>query len=302
MKKNPLGHSQLFVTEIGFGAMSIGTDEKTGIRLIHEALDLGVNFIDTADLYDHGQNEKIVGKAIQGRRDQVVLATKVGNRWREDGTGWDWVPSKEYIKEAVQKSLARLKTDYIDLYQLHGGTIEDPIDEIIEAFEELVQAGAIRYYGISSIRPNVIREYLKRSRIASVMMQYGLLDRRPEEEMLDLLYQNGVSLIARGPLAKGLLTDRILKEERGDDFLGHSYREIRAAVKKMKKIRPEISLSSLSLRYPLSHPAVATVIPGASKIEQMQENVRAAKTPPLTEEEKKALQSLFWQDRYELHR
>lgn len=137
MKKRQLGNSDLYVTEIGFGCMSLGTSEVEAMRIIDEAIDLGINFFDTADLYDYGLNEEFVGKALKGKRDQIVLTTKVGNRWTEEKNGWSWDPSKAYIKAEVKESLRRLQTDYIDLYQLHGGTTEDPIDETIEAFEEL---------------------------------------------------------------------------------------------------------------------------------------------------------------------
>ena len=144
MNKRKLGHSNIYVSEIGFGCMSLGTSENEAIRIIHEAMDKGVNYFDTADLYDRGLNEEIVGKALKGKRHDVVIATKVGNRWTEQGNGWTWDPSKTYIKEAVKHSLRRLQTDYIDVYQLHGGTIDDPIDETIEAFEELQQEGIIQ--------------------------------------------------------------------------------------------------------------------------------------------------------------
>ena len=144
-------------------------------------------------------------------------------------SGWRWDPSKTYIKEAVKDSLKRLNTDYIDLYQLHGGTIEDRIDETIEAFEELKTEGLIRYYGISSIRPNVIREYAAKSNMVSVMMQYSLLDRRPEETMLPLLDEHGISVVTRGSLAKGLLSEKALerveKFEKG--YLDYSVAEFR---------------------------------------------------------------------------
>src|SRR4030095_2949702 len=147
--------------------------------------------------YNHGLNEVAVGKALASRRRDVIIATKVVNQWRKDGSGWDWNPRKDYILSCADNSLKRLQTDYIDLFQLHGGTIEDNIDETIDAFESLVKAGKIRYYGISSIRPNVIREYVKRSNIVSVMMQYSLLDRRPEEECLQLLHDNHIGVLAR---------------------------------------------------------------------------------------------------------
>ncbi len=137
MKKRQLGNSDLFVTEMGLGCMSLGTSEKEALRIIDEAIDLGINFFDTADLYDYGLNEEFVGKALKGKRDQIILTTKVGNRWTEEKNGWSWDPSKNYIKAEAKESLRRLQTDYIDLYQLHGGTIEDSIDETIEAFEEL---------------------------------------------------------------------------------------------------------------------------------------------------------------------
>ena len=147
-------------------------------------------------------NEVSVGKALKEKRNEIILATKVGNQWREDGKAWDWNPRKEYILKAVNESLTRLRTDSIDLYQLHGGTIEDPIDEIIDTFEILKEQGKIRFYGISSIRPNVIREYIKRSSITSVMMQYSLIDRRPEESCLDLLKENNIGVLVRGSLAQ----------------------------------------------------------------------------------------------------
>ena len=157
MKNNRLGSSDLMVSEIGLGCMSLGTEETPAISLIHEALDHGINLLDTADLYDDGRNEEIVGKAVKGRRSQVILATKVGNRRIPGQEGWVWDPSKDYILSEVKNSLKRLNTDYIDLYQLHGGTIDDPMEETIEAFEQLKKEGWIRQYAISSIRPNVIR-------------------------------------------------------------------------------------------------------------------------------------------------
>lgn len=181
MRKRTLGHSDLEISEIGLGCMSLGTDKAKALSILDEAIELGINYLDTADLYDFGRNEEIVGEAVKNRRHDIILATKAGNRWNDDKDGWHWDASKGYIKEAVKNSLRRLKTDYIDLYQLHGGTMEDHIDETIEAFEDLKQEGVIRYYGISSIRPNVIKEYVKKSNITSIMMQYSLLDRRPEE-------------------------------------------------------------------------------------------------------------------------
>ena len=193
-----LGKSALNISRLGFGCMSLDPADPEAENILHMALDAGINYFDTADLYNKGQNEIMLGRAFRNKRKELILATKVGNQWRSDGSGWDWNPSKKYILSSVDQSLERLQTDYIDLYQLHGGTIEDPIDDVIEAFELLKSAGKIRYYGISSIRPNVIRQYIKRSSIISVMMQYSLLDRRPEEEMFSLLKDNQIGVLARG--------------------------------------------------------------------------------------------------------
>src|ERR1700676_138504 len=155
MEYRILGKSDLKISRLGFGGMSLDPKDPHAESILLNAMDGGINYFDTADMYHQGLNEAMIGRAFREKRNQVVLATKVGNQWRADGSGWDWNPSKQYILSAIDQSLQRLQTDHIDLYQLHGGTIEDPIDDIIEAFELLRAAGKIRYYGISSIRPNV---------------------------------------------------------------------------------------------------------------------------------------------------
>lgn len=306
MKKNRLGTSDLFVSEMGLGCMSLGTNTEKGIRIIHEALHLGINFIDTADLYDFGLNEKIVGKAIKGRRDEVIVATKVGNRWTREKDGWTWDPSAQYIKEEVKESLRRLQTEYIDLYQLHGGTIEDSIDETIAAFEDLKKEGLIRHYGISSIRPDVINEYMKKSNIVSVMMQYSLLDRRPEE-LFPLLKENNISVIARGPLAKGLLTEKMKEKTTAHviqkGYLDYSFDEIVQINRKIKEITQATqTINSLALKYPLYDETVATIIPGASSIEQLWENVKAVTSISITNSQYETLQKITKDSTYQQHR
>jgi aryl-alcohol dehydrogenase-like predicted oxidoreductase len=279
MIRRRLGRSDLEVSVIGFGCMSLGDDHAANERLIHAALDRGVNYFDTADLYQHGQNEVCVGRALRGRHDAIV-ATKVGNQWRPDGSGWDWNPRKAYIKEAVLGSLERLQLDCIDLYQLHGGTKDDPIDETLEAFEELKVAGLIRHYGISSIRPNVIGEWAKRSRMTSVMMQYSLLDRRPEEECLGLLRKSDVAVVVRGGLAKGLLASKPA---------AHYLDREEAAVRGVQDLLAEVTEADATpgqtaLRFCLAHPAVTTVACGIRTMAQLEENVAAGEAPPLDEE------------------
>ncbi|MEB1809439.1 MAG: aldo/keto reductase [Bacillaceae bacterium] len=269
MLKRRLGTSDLFVSEVGLGSMSLKTEnEKESIEIIHKAIDGGMNFIDTADLYEFGLNEELVGKAVKGKRNEIIVATKVGNRWEKEQEGWRWDPSKTYIKTAVKESLRRLQMDYIDLYQLHGGTIEDPIEETIEAFEELKKEGLIRNYGISSIRPNVIREYVEKSNIVSVMMQYSLLDRRPEVEVFDLLSKHQISVISRGPLAKGVLSTN-WKNKIDNGYLDYTPDELSKLLVETERIGGNQSITSIALRYVTTPSVVATTIPGARTMEQL---------------------------------
>ncbi|MEJ7684071.1 MAG: aldo/keto reductase [Segetibacter sp.] len=231
MEYKKLGKSDLEISCIGFGCMSLKDNQAENAKIIHQAIEYGINYFDTADLYDKGMNEILVGKALQGKREKAVIATKAGNQWRKDGSGWDWNPRKEYILAAAEESLKRLQTDYIDLYQLHGGTIDDPIDETIEAFEILQKQGKIRYYGISSIRPNVINEYVRRSNIVSVMMQYSLLDRRPEETCLPLLQQHNIGVLARGSVASGLLVNKPAKQ-----YLNYNENQVQKAATAIKNL------------------------------------------------------------------
>lgn len=301
MNYRKLGKSELKVSEIGFGCMSLGEDEATSKQLLYRAMDAGVNFFDTADLYDHGKNEVTVGKALKGMRDEVIIASKAGNRWQPDGESWTWDASPAYLQRALEASLKRLQTDYLDLFLLHGGTLEDDIPAITELFEDLQRQGFIRAYGISSIRPNVIREWLSQGELSAVMMQYSLLDRRPEEAMLDLLQENNVSVIARGPLAKGVLAaDGADKVEKG--FLDHSQellQQVRGVL--LARTPPGYSLGQLALRYGLEHPAVATVIPGSRTLAQLEDNLGAAQVH-LDEETLAILRNLPTQTLYDKHR
>ncbi|GAB3791577.1 aldo/keto reductase [Virgibacillus kimchii] len=304
MIKNQLGKSDMKVSALTLGCMSLGTDSKKAARIIDKSLDMEVNHLDTADLYDFGLNEEIIGGVIKEKRNDIILTTKVGNHFNKENKDWYWDPSADHIKNGIKASLRRLQTDYIDLYMLHGGTIEDNIDESIGAFEDLKREGLIRAYGISSIRPNVIREYVKKSNIDAVMVQYSLLDRRPEEEILDLLHANSISVLARGPLAKGILSSDALSimERKGKDgYLDYSYQELKEVYDKIKNIS-EVPFNELAFKYVLKHPALSSAVFGASSEEQAEENIIGNFEEPLDNETYLQLQQITKLNKYTQHR
>ncbi|MEK3934798.1 aldo/keto reductase [Sporosarcina sp. FSL W7-1349] len=277
MNQRELGHSGLTVSELGLGCMSLPDDLQESKLIIDAALDAGINFFDTADLYDGGKNEELVGYALKNRREDIILATKVGNRLNPDGDGWTWDPTKRHIVSAVKDSLRRLGTDYIDLYQLHGGTMEDNAEETIEAFESLKKEGLIRHYGISSIRPTVIKRFLDGSSAVSVMMQYSLLDRRPEE-WLPMIQERGASVIARGALAKGLLTDEGLARARKmDGFLDYDSTSLQQTIASLSTVSAD--LHAIAIAFALQDETVATALIGARTKEQLQDSIIAYQKP-----------------------
>jgi aryl-alcohol dehydrogenase-like predicted oxidoreductase len=293
-----LGKSDLNISRLGFGCMSLDPSDSHGEKILHMAMEAGMNYFDTADLYNKGQNERMLGKAFIDKRKEVILATKVGNQWRNDGSGWDWNPSKKYILSSIDQSLDRLQTDYIDLYQLHGGTMEDPIDDVIEAFEMLKSSGKIRYYGISSIRPNVIREYVKRSSIVSVMMQYSLLDRRPEEEMLSLLHKNQIGVLARGSVAKGLLISKA-----AEHYLNYSVEQVKKVAATVKLISGNKSNPlETSVHFVLKNPAVSSAVIGIRTETQLKEALSIRGINLLGEDQLEILQHILPVNKYTDHR
>ncbi|MDH5382905.1 MAG: aldo/keto reductase, partial [Cyclobacteriaceae bacterium] len=271
MKYNILGNSVLKISQISFGCMSLQGEQSKNKKLIQTAYDSGINMFDTADLYDRGENEIMVGEAIKSFRKEVVLSTKVGNVWHKDGSGWYWDASKKHILKGLEDSLKRLKTDYIDYYQLHGGTIDDNIEEVIEAFEQLKEQGKILQYGISSIRPNVIGEYVKKSSISGVMMQYNMLDRRPDEDCLSILKNNNIGVLARGVLAKGLLINKPAMP-----FLDYSKEQVIDLQTKLQEMHNPLSVS---LQFVLQNPAITTAVIGFRTEQQLKRVIEAYDQP-----------------------
>jgi aryl-alcohol dehydrogenase-like predicted oxidoreductase len=274
MQKNIL-KSGIELSEVGLGCMSLGTEYDKAEPIIESAIDQGITYFDTADIYDKGTNEKIVAKALKKyqNRDDIVIGTKVGNHLKDDGSTF-WDPSKKYIKSAVKDSLKNLGLDELDLYQLHGGTIDDPLDETISAFDELKQEGIVRAYGISSIRPNVIRYYLEHSQIETLMSQFNLIDNRPED-LVDEVNANNVKILARGPVFKGLLTansSKALDNKFNEGIFEYTYQELGETIASIKEV--ENNLTALSFKYLKSQEAFGSIIVGASSPAQLEENIK----------------------------
>ena len=273
MKKRKVGQSDIEISELSLGCMSLPPKLEDAKPVIEMALEQGINYFDTADLYDRGANEEILGQVLKPHRKEVILATKVGNRWHEDKDGWFWDASPEHIKNGLKMSLRRLQTDYIDLYQLHGGTIDDSWDEIIETFEDLKKEGLIRQYGISSIRPNVFTAFTRKSNCVSNMMQYSMLDRRAEE-WFDLIASNGTSVVTRGSIAKGLLTKAWRRRlDNITSYMSYSKEELTRVLEQLESEYEDIHAAALAFN--LSHPAIASTVIGARTTEQLLENVKA---------------------------
>lgn len=272
MKHRSLGNSNLVVSELALGCMSLPIDIEEAEPIIQTALDYGINYFDTADLYNQGANEESLGQLLKSVRDDVYIATKVGNKWTDGADGWTWDASSDYINRAVRNSLKRLDTDYIDLYQLHGGTTDDNLGEVIETFEALKKEGLIREYGISSIRPNVISRFIPNSDAVSVMMQYSLLDRRPEE-WFQMIEQAGASVVSRGTIAKGLLSYEWKDRLTAQGYETYTAEELATLLAALEA--EYANLQAVALAFNLNNTAIASTVIGASSNEQLNATIAA---------------------------
>lgn len=296
MNYRTLGKSTINISEISLGCMSLPPIAEEAKQVIDLAIDAGITYFDTADLYDRGENEKVVGEALKAHRSNIILATKVGNRWEDGKDGWGWDTSASYINNAVRQSLRRLQTDYIDVYQLHGGTLDDHWDEIIDTFEGLKKEGLIREYGISSIRPNVFVPFLQNSGAVSNMMQFNIFDERAAE-FFEAIEQSGASVVTRGSVAKGLLTNDW--RQRLKPFMSYDEAQAKTLLEKIEALYGDVHAAALAFN--LQHSAVSSTVIGARTKQQLQQNLAAYEKAQAIDNIHQ-LASFTRQDRYTDHR
>jgi len=292
MQKRNLGTQGLVVSSLGLGCMGMSefygtTDENESIATIHRALELGINFLDTSDMYGPFTNEQLVGKAIRGRRGEVVLATKFGIRRGEDPTQ-RWIDGRpEYVREACEASLRRLGVDYIDLYYQHRLDANVPIEETVGAMAKLVEEGKVLYLGLSEAGPQTIGRAHATHPISALQTEYSLWSRDPEDEILPTVRELGIGFVAYSPLGRGFLTGQIREFEdlAPDDYRRHSPRfqgdnfkknlELVDRITELAKVKG-ITAGQLALAWVLSGGDGIVPIPGTKRRLYLEENVAAA--------------------------
>jgi aryl-alcohol dehydrogenase-like predicted oxidoreductase len=291
MEMRKLGKQGLTVSAIGLGCMGMSefygqADDKKSIETIHQALDLGITFIDTADMYGPYKNEKLVGKALAGQRDKVILATKFGIV-REGDSGDRSVNGRpEYVKAACDASLQRLGVDHIDLYYQHRVDPNVPIEDTVGAMADLVQAGKVRFLGLSEAGPQTIRRAYQVHPISALQTEYSLWTRDPEDEILETIRDLGIGFVAYSPLGRGFLTGRFKKYEDipEDDyrrysprFQGENFRKNLDLVIKVSEIakRKGVKPGQLALAWVLAQGKDIVPIPGTTIPEHLKENIEA---------------------------
>jgi len=314
METRKLGRAGPEVSVVGFGCWTLGegqfgsTDEGEATQAIHRAIDLGVNLFDTAAVYGWGTSEQALGRALRGRRHDVILATKGGRKWdRRTGVRTS-DSSREFLQRGLEESLRRLETDYVDLFMIHWPDRSRPFSEPMELFARWQEQGRIRFGGVSNFSSEQLEECLRYFPIVCNQVGYHLFDRRPEKTALPFCKEHGVGIMAYGSLAHGLLTGSLTPDTRFDDddersggvlfgqplFQGEHYLQNLEKVEKLKDIAVARgkTVAQLAVAWVLSNPAVSLALTGIRRPSEIVENV-AATCWALTAEEKAYIEGAF---------
>ncbi len=288
-----LGHSTLSVNRIGLGCMGMSEfygsfDESESIHTLHKAIDLGVNFFDTADMYGWGANERLLGKAFKGRWGEVILATKFAVMRGPNGEFLGLNGKPEYIRQACEQSLQNLGVDKIDLYYMHRQDPKVEIEEIVGAMSELVKQGKVKYLGLSEVDAETIRRAHAVHPITALQSEYSLWSREPEKEIFDVCKELGITFVAYSPLGRGFLTGAIKSRadlEQGDfrlsnpRFTDEAIKENLKFVEVVEQIAHDkkVSKAEVALAWVLSQNDEIVTIPGTRKVHRLEENLCAYK-------------------------
>jgi aryl-alcohol dehydrogenase-like predicted oxidoreductase len=295
MRFSKLGHSPLKVSVLGLGCMGMSEfyssqSEEESLATIHRALDLGVNFLDTADAYGRGSNEELVGRALRGRRDQVVLATKFGNMRDAEGGFLGINGRPEYVRQACEASLRRLQVETIDLFYQHRVDRTVPIEETVGAMSRLIEEGKVRFLGLSEAAPATIRRAHATHPISALQTEYSLWTRDPEEQIIPICQELEITFVAYSPLGRGFLTGRFKQFEdlAPDDarrnhprFQGENFDRNLELVRRVEQIATKKGWkpSQLALAWVLAQSEGIVPIPGTTNRAHLEENLAAMELP-----------------------
>lgn len=302
IEKRVLGKSGIEVTKIGIGLWAIGgdawgeTQDRESLDVISAALDIGINFFDTADVYGDGHSERLLAQAMKGRREKFIVATKIGWRGFNEEQQVSAYDSIEKLIAGVESNLERLNTDYVDLIQCHIDFRDPNMEIFVEGFQKLQKEGKVRAYGVSTSDFDYLQAFNMDNQTAALQIDYSILNRTPEKEIFPYTIEKDLGVLVRGPLAMGILTGKFSKDTQFEDgdfrqnwienedehqiFLNDLEK-----VEELKPLTNGRSLAQLAIQFTMQHPAVTVAIPGAKRISQLKENVKAALLPPLTAEE-----------------
>ena len=316
MEYRALGRTGWNISAIGFGAWGIGgdawgtTDDKASLEALHRAIDLGVNFIDTADVYGDGHSEQLIAQVRKARSEQLIVATKAGRRLNPHVAGGY---NRQNLTGFVERSLRNLETEALDLLQLHCPPSEVyDMPEVFAALDELVQQGKIRFYGVSVERVDEALKAITYPHVQSVQIIFNMFRLKPAEQFFAAARERQVGILARVPLASGLLTGKLRPEtqfdpndhrsfnhhgeafDQGETFSGVDYETGLRAVEELRPLVPQgASMAQLALRWILMFPEVTSAIPGAKNAEQAEGNVQAAALPPLSDETMRRVREVY---------